>query len=118
MSELASVSCEACRIGAPLLSSDELASLLPEIPEWQVKNVNGIQQLQRVFVFSNFVKAMAFANKIGLLAETEGHHPALLVEWGRVTVDWWSHKIKGLHKNDVVMAAKTDFVFISDVTNG
>lgn len=118
MSELVNVSCEACRIGAPLLSANELASLLPEIPEWQVQHVNGIEQLQRVFVFVNFVEAMAFANKVGLLAEAEGHHPAILVEWGRVTVDWWSHKIKGLHKNDVVMAAKTDRAFISDVANG
>lgn len=118
MSELANTSCEACRVDAPLLSANELASLLPEIPEWQVKDVDGIQQLQRVFAFSNFAKAMAFANKIGLLAEAQGHHPALLVEWGRVTVDWWSHKVKGLHKNDVIMAIKTDLVFIGDITDG
>jgi len=118
VSELANTSCEACRVGAPLLSANELTRLLSDIPDWQVKDVDGIQQLQRVFIFPNFIQAMAFANKVGLLAETQGHHPALLVEWGRVTVDWWSHKIKGLHKNDVVMAAKTDLAFISDVTDG
>lgn len=66
------------------------------------------ERLERVFKFRNFVQALEFANKIGALAEEENHHPLLVVEWGRVTVNWWTHKIGGLHKNDFIMAAKAD----------
>ncbi|NOR79778.1 MAG: 4a-hydroxytetrahydrobiopterin dehydratase, partial [Methyloprofundus sp.] len=58
--------------------------------------------------FNNFVDAMAFTQKVSVLAEDENHHPTILTEWGKVTVCWWSHKIKGLHVNDFIMAAKTD----------
>ena len=112
MSELTESKCEACRVGAPLLGSEEFEALKTEIPDWEKVVVDGVEQLKRVYVFSNFVTAMNFANAVGVIAESEGHHPALLVEWGRVSVSWWSHKIKGLHKNDVIMAAKTDVVFL------
>jgi 4a-hydroxytetrahydrobiopterin dehydratase len=69
---------------------------------------DGIKRLERTFKFKNFVQALEFTNQVGGLAEEEGHHPALLTEWGRVTVTWWTHKIKGLHRNDFIMAAKTD----------
>ncbi|MCA1789661.1 MAG: 4a-hydroxytetrahydrobiopterin dehydratase [Thioalkalivibrio sp.] len=69
---------------------------------------NGIRQLERVFNCDNFADALVFTNKVGELAESAGHHPAILTEWGRVTVTWWSHKIRGLHRNDYIMAAKTD----------
>ncbi|KAJ1027000.1 hypothetical protein NDA18_003021 [Ustilago nuda] len=64
--------------------------------------------LHRTYKFKDFTSAQAFANNLGELAEAEGHHPAIMVEWGRVTVWWWSHTISGLHKNDFVMAAKTE----------
>jgi len=105
---LQQASCEACRADAPRLSGEELAALKPSIPNWQVIEVDGVQQLLQAFEFDNFVKALEFANRVGELAESEGHHPALLVEWGKVTVRWWSHKLGGLHKNDVIMAVKTD----------
>ena len=108
---LSEQSCEACRIDAPLISEDEKRTLFPLIPEWKVQTVEGIEQLTRVYTFNNFEAALDFANLVGDIAEEEGHHPALLVEWGRVTVNWWSHKIKGLHKNDAIMAAKTDQLF-------
>lgn len=111
MSELSAGSCEPCRVGAPLLTDEELAGLSSQIPDWQVIEVDGIKQVTRQFAFKNFVTAMAFANKVGEIAEQEGHHPAILVEWGKVAVTWWTHKIKGLHKNDIVMAAKTDTLF-------
>ncbi len=100
--------CEACRADAPKISDDELRELMPQIPDWQVIVVDGIMQLQRVFEFKNFEQAMAFSNRVGDIAEAEGHHPAILTEWGRVTVTWWSHKIRGLHRNDLIMAARTD----------
>jgi 4a-hydroxytetrahydrobiopterin dehydratase len=64
--------------------------------------------LEKVYAFPDFAKALAFTNRVGELAESENHHPAILTEWGRVTITWWTHKIKGLHRNDFIMAARTD----------
>ena len=108
MTTLSQASCEACRIGAPTVSDSEAKELLQQIPEWSLIEVDGIKQLQRQYKFKNFVLAMAFANELAEISEAEGHHPGILVEWGKVTVTWWSHSIKGLHRNDFVMAAKTD----------
>jgi 4a-hydroxytetrahydrobiopterin dehydratase len=108
MTELYKMQCEACRADAPKVSDEELAILIREIPDWTPVVDNGILKLQRVYSFANFVDAMAFSNKIGQLAEEHGHHPAILTEWGKVTVSWWTHKIGGLHKTDFILAAKTD----------
>lgn len=108
MSQLAENHCEACDAGAPKLADEQLEKLKPEIPDWEVVTLEGEKQLRRVFKFKNFAQALAFANQVGELAEAHNHHPALLVEWGKVTVRWWTHKIGGLHENDAVMAAKTD----------
>jgi len=86
----------------------EMEELKPQIPNWDLVERDGIPRLERVFRFANFAEALAFTNRVGVLAEAEGHHPALITEWGRVTVTWWSHKIHALHRNDFVMAAKTD----------
>ena len=82
--------------------------LLPQIPEWALIKEDNIECLRRIYPLKNFAAALAFTNKVGELAEREAHHPALLTEWGRVTITWWTHKIKGLHINDFIMAAKTD----------
>jgi 4a-hydroxytetrahydrobiopterin dehydratase len=111
MFDLSKQSCEACRADAPRVSDEDLKLLMPNIPDWQVIVVDGIMQLSREFGFSNFEQAMAFSNRVGEIAESEDHHPAILTEWGKVTVTWWSHKIKGLHKNDLIMAARTDEVY-------
>jgi 4a-hydroxytetrahydrobiopterin dehydratase len=111
MDRLNQQSCEACRADAPEISDQELKSLMPQIPDWGVVVVDGVMQLRREFDFSNFERAMAFSNRVGDIAEAEGHHPAILTEWGRVTVSWWSHKIGGLHRNDLIMAARTDEVY-------
>ncbi len=111
MFDLSKQSCEACRADAPKVSDEDLKLLMPNIPDWQVIVVDGVMQLSREFGFSNFEQAMAFSNRVGDIAETEDHHPAILTEWGKVTVTWWSHKIKGLHKNDLIMAARTDEVY-------
>jgi 4a-hydroxytetrahydrobiopterin dehydratase len=107
-SELAGESCVACRPGAPCLTDDEIAALIPAVPNWRVEEVDGVPRLVRTFTFPDFARALAFTNAVGALAEAENHHPALLIEWGRVTVSWWTHAIGGLHRNDVLMAAKTD----------
>ena len=111
MSDLASQTCEACRADAPKVSDEELAALIKEIPDLSAPVKDGVLQLQREFDFKNFKEALAFTNAVGEIAEEAGHHPALLTEWGKVTVNWWSHKIKGLHKNDFIMAAKTDELY-------
>ena len=103
--------CEACRAGAPQVSEQELAELMPQIPDWSPVVIDGVMQLQREFAFKNFAQAMAFANRVGEIAEQAGHHPAILTEWGKVTVSWWTHKIGGLHRNDLIMAARTDELY-------
>jgi 4a-hydroxytetrahydrobiopterin dehydratase len=100
--------CVACRRDAPTVSPDEIAVLHPHVRDWELVEEEGIKRLRRAFDFDDFAQALAFANHVGKLAEEEGHHPALLIEWGRTTVTWWTHEIKGLHRNDFVMAAKTD----------
>jgi len=100
--------CEACRAGAPTVTAEERAEFTPQVPAWQIVTEEGIDRLRRVFQFKDFAQALAFTNRVGELAEAENHHPALLTEWGRVTVSWWTHKIKGLHKNDFICAARTD----------
>ncbi len=108
MKNLASDRCVACRGGEPTLTDAEIAELHPQVPEWQIIEVGGVKRLQRVFKVKNFIEAVAFTNKIAMIAEKEDHHPLIATEWGRVTVQWWTHKIHGLHKNDFIMAAKTD----------
>ncbi len=108
MSNLAQQTCEACRADAPKVSDSELADLIREIPDWQPVVENEILRLRRVYSFPNFMDALAFTHRVGELAEAHGHHPAILTEWGKVTVTWWTHKIRGLHRNDFIMAAKTD----------
>jgi 4a-hydroxytetrahydrobiopterin dehydratase len=108
MSELSEMRCTACRGDEPTLTDAEIAEMHPRVPEWQVVEREGIKRLERVFKFPNFAQALAFTNRVGEQAEEEGHHPALLTEWGKVTVTWWTHKIGGLHRNDFIMAAKTD----------
>lgn len=111
MSDLAQQTCEACRADAPKVSEAELATLIKDIPDWSAPAKDGVLQLERQFKFKNSVEALAFTNAVGEIAEQAGHHPAILTEWGKVTVSWWTHKIKGLHKNDFIMAAKTDQLY-------
>ena len=108
---LAEGKCIPCRKGDPALTDAEVTELLPQIPEWELVEVDGIKRLQRVFKLKNYVEAVAFTNKIAITAEKEDHRPLILLEWGRVTVQWWTHVVKGLHQNDFVMAAKTNEYF-------
>jgi|ERR1043166_5528040 4a-hydroxytetrahydrobiopterin dehydratase len=108
MSALEQMKCTACHKGAPTVTDADAAEYHKVIPEWQIVERDGIKRLERVFQFQNFAGALAFTNKVGAIAEEEGHHPAILTEWGRVTVTWWTHKIRGLHQNDFIMAAKTN----------
>ena len=111
MPELSQLRCVACRGGEPTLTAAQVAELQPQVPEWQVGEVDGVKRLERVFKFKDFIEAIAFTNKVGLIAEKEEHHPQIVTEYGRVTVAWWTHKIRGLHQNDFIMAAKTDQLY-------
>ena len=111
MAQLNQMRCVACRKGEPTVTEAELAEFSQQVPAWHIIKVEDIDHLERVFSFPNFVDALDFTNKVGELAESEGHHPALLTEWGKVTVTWWTHKIGGLHRNDFIMAARTDQLY-------
>lgn len=111
MDNLSEKTCSACRADSPLLGDAELQAALSQLPDWVLDVVAGVNQLTREYHFKNFVQAMAFTQAVGALAEEYGHHPALLTEWGKVKVSWWTHKIHGLHENDVIMAAKTEQLF-------
>jgi len=112
MDDLSKQACEACRADAPRIGDAELKRLMSAVPNWEVIVVDGVMQLHREFGFRDFAEAMAFSNRVGDLAEDAGHHPAILTEWGSVNVNWWSHKIRGLHKNDLIMAARTDTAYV------
>lgn len=108
MDALTNEKCTACRRDSPVVTEAEIQELKPQIPEWTLVERDGIQRIERVYRFPNFADALAFTNRVGAIAEEEGHHPAILTEWGRVTVTLWTHKIRGLHRNDFIMGAKID----------
>jgi 4a-hydroxytetrahydrobiopterin dehydratase len=94
--------------GVSALTSHQIVELCRSIPEWGLIEREDIRRLERVFHVPDFRAALAFAQQVGELAEIGGHHPAILIEWGRVTVTWWTLRMRGLHRNDFVMAARTD----------
>lgn len=110
MESIGQQKCVPCSGGVPKVTEAEIAELKPQIPEWNIIQIDGEQRLERIYKFPNFESALDFTNRVGAIAEEEGHHPALLTEWGKVTVTWWTHDISGLHQNDFIMAAKTDSI--------
>jgi 4a-hydroxytetrahydrobiopterin dehydratase len=117
MEGIAEERCEACRVDSPHVTDDDIEELAPYVPDWDLINEDGIRKLLRVYGFSNFREALDFTNRVAEIAEEEGHHPRLITEWGRVGVCWWTHKIRDLHRNDYVMAAKTDRLYGSSLTS-
>ena len=111
MTELSKRSCEACRIDAPVLQDNEIKELLSQVPSWKVFEEDNVKKIICSFIFLSYEDSLNFLNKVADLAEKEDHHPEIILEWGKVTVTWWSHKIKGLHKNDFICASKTDALF-------
>ncbi len=108
--DLVNQKCIPCQGGETAVTAAEIAAFQPQIPDWCPYEVNGHQRLESLFKFKDFKTALAFTNAVGELAEAEQHHPAILTEWGKVTVTWWTHTIGGLHHNDLIMAAKTDTI--------
>ena len=105
MSELASKTCVPCKGGVPPLKGLELQRILRQVPEWKAVNEHHIT---RAFTFPDFKQALALVNKVGELAEQQGHHPDIFLAWGKVEITLWTHKIDGLTESDLIMAAKID----------
>jgi 4a-hydroxytetrahydrobiopterin dehydratase len=105
MSDLASKTCVPCRGGIPPLAGRELEALSRETPQWQV--IDG-HHITRSFKFPDFAQALAFVNKVGAIAEEQGHHPDILLAWGKADITTWTHKINGLTESDFILAAKID----------
>jgi 4a-hydroxytetrahydrobiopterin dehydratase len=108
---LTSQKCVACRRDSPSVTSEEVSLLMPQIPEWSLVEEGQIPRLTRHYRVKNFQEALDLTTRIGALAEGEGHHPRLVTEFGSLVVTWWTHKIRNLHKNDFIMAAKTDVIW-------
>ncbi|MFQ5793717.1 MAG: 4a-hydroxytetrahydrobiopterin dehydratase [Candidatus Bipolaricaulia bacterium] len=113
MNTLADMKYVAYRKGEPTITDEEIAEYHAQLPEWQIVERDNVKQLERVFKFDNFSQALQFTNKVGELAEEVDHHPSLVTEWGKVTVTWWTHEAGGLHRNDFIMAARTDRAYSS-----
>lgn len=111
MTELKSMSCTVPKKGGPLLSLGKVKEYQSQLPDWEIEQDEGIDKLVKVYQFPDFKDALRFTNKVGEQAEAEDHHPAILTEWGRVKITWWTHAVKGLHMNDLIMAAKTDQIY-------
>ena len=106
--ELASQTCVPCRGGVPPLKGEELRQILQEVPQWKAVNEHHVT---RAFTFPDFKQALAFVNRVGEVAEQQGHHPDILLTWGKAEITMWTHKIDGLTRSDLIMAAKIDQLY-------
>ena len=105
MSELAERQCVPCRGGVPPMKGEQINEMSSQLPDWQVVNEH---HLQRAYSFKDFREALAFVNRVGELAEEQGHHPDISFGWGKADITIWTHKIDGLTESDFVLAAKID----------
>jgi 4a-hydroxytetrahydrobiopterin dehydratase len=90
------------------MTDTDIEEMMAQVPDWELVDRGGVRRLERTFKFRDFLGALQFTNRVGEIAEQEGHHPIITLTWGRATVAWYTHKIGGLHDNDFIMAAKTD----------
>jgi len=111
MSELSQQKCTACHADATPVTDVQITELKKQVPDWKIEKWSDGPALVREFKFDDFAAALAFTNKVGEIAEEAGHHPAITTEYGKTTVAWWTHAIHNLHRNDFIMAAKTDAIF-------
>ena len=105
---LCNASCEAYGKTSRCLDKVAIEQYLKAVDQWRLLNVNGVDQIEKEFRFKNYGQALTFANAVAEIAEQNNHHPKIILEWGRVVVTWWTHKVGDLHKNDFIMAAKVD----------
>lgn len=108
MGTLATESLDTSKKGAKILDEETVRQLLTDLEGWSLIRINDVPRVEKTYQFKDFQHALTFTNLVGALAEDAGHHPALLTEWGKVTVSWWSHNLGGVHRNDLIMAARTE----------
>jgi 4a-hydroxytetrahydrobiopterin dehydratase len=108
---LADENCVNPKTGGPGASAKAISELSRGVSDWEIVDYNGMPHLQRVFAFADFGSAMSFATSVGAEADDQDHHPRITVEWGSALVEWWTHATGGLHRNDFIMAAKSDRLF-------
>jgi len=111
MPDLTLQKCVPCESGAPALTKEEIEDYRKDVQGWKVLEIEGVKRLKRSFSFEDFAQALKFTNEIGEIAEEQDHHPLIKLTWGKVTIEWWTHAVGGLHKNDFIMAAKTSQAF-------
>ena len=111
MNQLSNEKCEPLGTTAEKLNHTEIVDLLQQLPSWNLGRKQDHEYLEKTFEFKNFKDALEFAVKIGDLAEAVNHHPLMLIEWGYTTICWWTHSLHGLHRNDFIMAAKTNALY-------
>jgi 4a-hydroxytetrahydrobiopterin dehydratase len=111
MNELAQQHCTVVTSTTPPLYERDINRYLVAFPDWELYDKDGEPRIEKAFKFKDFIQAVTFTNKVAQVANEEDHHPAILTEWGKVTVTWWTHRLKGLHLNDFIMAAKTDQLY-------
>lgn len=111
---LAAMGIRPCGKDTPPLAARDCESLLQHLPLWRVQEAEDGLILQRGWRFGDYAQALAFTNRVAALAEDANHHPALLLEWGKVEVSWWTHTIGGLHLNDFIMAARCELASLRD----
>ena len=108
MSDLASQKCTPAKADAPHVTHDEVTAYLEQIPGWQVTKEEDLNKLRKTYFFKAYKDAVGFVDRVAAVADEQDHHPVIVLEWGRVTVTWWTHVLRGLHVNDFIMAAKTE----------
>lgn len=106
--------CQPCSGDAPHASQAEREEYLAQLPGWEIIQVGGADKLKKTFKFDGYPPCLDFVREVGNLAESADHHPEMTIEWGKVTVIWWTHTINGLHRNDFIMAARTEEACDSD----
>jgi len=102
---------QACTPASTALSNQEINQLLSKLDGWELEVTDGVNRIKKAYTFDNFSSALKYTNKIGLLADADNHHPGIYIEWGKVTLSWWTHTLSGLFINDFIMAAKCDGIY-------
>ena len=103
--------CVKTRAETPKLQDTEIKELLKETPCWTISHETKIPHLIREFEFSDFASSLEFVNQVGVDSDKQDHHPKIVLEWGLVRVEWWTHSIGGLHINDFIMAFRCDRMY-------
>ena len=111
--QLSEEHCIPSRRSLPHATPQERALYSKQVPEWETIKVDGVDHLQRTYKVKNYQEGLAFTNRVAAMAEAENHHPKISLEWGKVSVEWWTGEIGGLHRNDFIGAAKTDKLYQS-----